>query len=202
GGTDKISSLGWSVKPFHDWWSHPIFTLKGTSYFLAELMKTFWRGEYAWHLRTISTPWADAFFVASSFFLLALVLARAWRSPGEDEKPSRVVWFFSATTLVLYVLFLAWLSIRFDFGNCWYPSRNHPWFTSARLMLGGLIPFSMLYLSGWEMLLRPLQKSLHPLLVLMLIMVAITAGEVSMTWEIFKSPYNWFHLFDLPLPNT
>ena len=207
GVADKVSLLGWTQKPFYAWWHHPLFTVKGATVFLDELMKTFWRGEYVWHLKPISSSWVDGFYVASSFLLPVLALVRACRtSSWHNEKPARVVWFTSATILTLYALFLVWISIRFDFGNCWYPSRNHPWLSSGRLMLGGLIPFSMLYLSGLEMLLRPLQKSLHPylhpLLVLMLIMVAITAGEVSMTWEIFKSPYNWFHLFELPLPTT
>jgi hypothetical protein len=37
GSAAKITLLGWTQKPFSDWWHHPIFTLRGLWIFLVEL---------------------------------------------------------------------------------------------------------------------------------------------------------------------
>jgi hypothetical protein len=34
--------------------------------FLAGLVKTFWRGELAWHQTTLAAPWADRVYLAAS----------------------------------------------------------------------------------------------------------------------------------------
>ena len=62
--------------------------------------------------------------------------------------------FIAALTFMAALAFLALLSIRFDFGECIYPSRAHPYFTSGRLMSGALIPFALLYVYGIGYLLR------------------------------------------------
>lgn len=41
--------------------------------------------------------------------------------------------------VVLFILFLTGLPLRYDFGTCFYPSREFPYFTSGRLISG--IPF-------------------------------------------------------------
>jgi len=46
------------------------------------------------------------------------------------------------------IAFLALLSIQFDFGSCINPSREHPYFTSGRLLSGALIPFAVVYVYG------------------------------------------------------
>jgi hypothetical protein len=46
GASQKIHSLGWTRKPFLDWWRHPIFTPSGLRTFWTELMASFWRGEF------------------------------------------------------------------------------------------------------------------------------------------------------------
>jgi hypothetical protein len=47
----KIELLGWTRKPIREWWHHPIFTLHGSKEFWTELVASFWRGEFVWHLQ-------------------------------------------------------------------------------------------------------------------------------------------------------
>src|SRR5262245_46679513 len=72
GATLKAQFLGWTMKRFSDWWSHPIFTAPGMWTFLSELIASFWRGEFMWHARTIGFKGMDLFYVRSSFSLLVI----------------------------------------------------------------------------------------------------------------------------------
>jgi hypothetical protein len=51
GSIAKITLLGWTRKPFDDWWQHPIFTPRGLWVFWWNLIASFWRGEVSWHGR-------------------------------------------------------------------------------------------------------------------------------------------------------
>src|SRR5205823_3145736 len=53
GSTAKIGLLGWTRKPFGDWWQHPIFTPRGVWIFWSDLIASFWRGEVSWHSRPL-----------------------------------------------------------------------------------------------------------------------------------------------------
>jgi hypothetical protein len=69
GATAKALLLGWTTKPFSNWWSHPIFTAPGMWTFLSELIASFWRGEFMWHAHTIAFKGMDLFYVFSSLGL-------------------------------------------------------------------------------------------------------------------------------------
>ena len=56
---------------------------------------------------------------------------------------------------------LALLSIQFDFGNCINPSREHPYFTSGRLLSGALIPFAVVYVYGVSWVCRRINTALR-----------------------------------------
>ncbi|MBI3876359.1 MAG: hypothetical protein HY300_10475 [Verrucomicrobia bacterium] len=92
------------------------------------------------------------------------------------------------------VLFLAALSLAFDFGNCPYPSRAHPFFTSGRLASGVMIPFALLYVRGLDFLLRGRRSGWLAFWIIAAFAVAMTANELWLTKPAFASPYNWFHL--------
>ena len=62
----KIEILGWTAKPFVDWWSHPIFSLQGLKEFWPELIASFWRGEFIWHHERMASWWSDAFYWTAS----------------------------------------------------------------------------------------------------------------------------------------
>jgi hypothetical protein len=91
------------------------------------------------------------------------------------------------------VAFLALLSIQFDFGNCINPSREHPYFTSGRLLSGALIPFAVVYVYGVSWVCRRINTAL-PLIVLGLIVVFVTTSEILVNRVVFVSEHNWFHL--------
>jgi hypothetical protein len=90
------------------------------------------------------------------------------------------------------VAFLALLSIQFDFGNCINPSREHPYFTSGRLLSGALIPFAVVYVYGVSWVCRRINTAL-PLIVLGLIVVFVTTSEILVNRVVFVSEHNWFH---------
>ena len=54
GSTAKITLLGWTRKPFGDWWQHPILRCVVFWMFWSNLMASFWRGEVSWHGRPMS----------------------------------------------------------------------------------------------------------------------------------------------------
>ena len=83
GASAKIQYLGWTRKPFLDWWRHPIFTPSGLGTFLSELLAGFWRGEFFWGRRPLAMPGADAFYWISSLLLPGLAVAGLFRKgPG------------------------------------------------------------------------------------------------------------------------
>ena len=89
-------------------------------------------------------------------------------------------------------MFLAFLSLQFDFGACINPSRERPYFFQGRLMLGALIPFAMLYVYGLSRLLG--NKPNLVLGAVGAIAITITFLEVLANRVAFTSAYNWFHM--------
>jgi hypothetical protein len=97
-------------------------------------------------------------------------------------------------SLVLSVLGLAGLSASFDYGRSFYPSQEHPYFTSGRLILGALVPFLILYVEGLAFLLRPLSRKVLPIVAVAVVCLMVTVSEVELTWPIAGNAYNWFHI--------
>ena len=192
GASSKAQLLGWTTKQFSDWWSHPIFTAPGMWTFLSELIASFWRGEFMWHAHTIGFKGLDLFYVLSSLGLLlvAVISLSGQRGKGISEEQRRVLWIAVACAIAA-IVFLAFLSLQFDFGACINPSRERPYFFQGRLMLGALIPFATLYIYGLSRLLRD-----KPVLVgaVGAIVITITISELLANRVAFTSSYNWFHM--------
>ena len=196
GNAEKIRTLGWTMKPLAEIWNHPIFSPEGLIHFTDELLKTFWRGEFAWELRDIASEKMDSFYIMSSYALVLCSVINALTAKDADNPGNRFVIGISAITLFLFVLFLAAISTLYDFGNCFYPSREHPFFTSGRLILGALVPFLILYLDGLRVLVsRTTSGHINLLLAVLFICAIMTYSEIRMTWPVLGSDYNWFHLF-------
>jgi hypothetical protein len=193
GAASKAQLLGWTPKRFVDWWSHPIFTVPGMWTFLAELIASFWRGEFMWHARIIGFKGLELFYVLSSLGLIivAVVALIRGRDKQANETQWRVLWIAVACVLVP-IVFLASLSVQFDFGACLNPSRERPYFFQGRLMLGALIPFAMLYVYGLSRLLRNDANLL--LGIVGAIAVTITVSDALANSVAFTSAYNWFHM--------
>ena len=193
GSTTRIALLGWTRKPFADWWHHPIFSAHGLWIFWSDLLATFWRGELVWQNHELSSGIADEFYAISSLLFLCAAITGIRRHAGLSTFQRQAL-LLAALTFIAAVAFFALLSIQFDFGNCIYPSRDHPYFTSGRLMSGALIPFALLYAYGVMCLLRRVGNAVLPLLVLASIVMVVTMSEIVSNHEVFASEHNWFHL--------
>lgn len=201
GSTAKIGLLGWTRKPFSDWWQHPIFTLHGVWIFWSDLIASSWRGEVSWHGHTLRWCAADGFYAISSLLLLSAAIAGLWKHVALSVFQRQAI----GTAILIFlsgVAFLALLSIQFDFGNCINPSEQHPYFTSGRLLSGALIPFALIYVYGLCCLCRLVTSRLCqsrwigtalPLLVLGAIVVFSQVSEIVITHPVFASEHNWFH---------
>ena len=157
---DKITALGWTLKPWASRWQHPLFSWEGTGYFLKELMKTYWRGEFLWHGKPLAATFFDWFVVLASYSLI-LTFVAYFLIQRRSKKD--VQWWcdFVAVSLVgSAFLFLAFLSLQFDFGSCFYPSRAHPYFVSGRIISGTMLPFALSLLPVLEGSPRALRNGL------------------------------------------
>jgi hypothetical protein len=192
GSAAKIGLLGWTRKALSDWWQHPIFTPKGAWIFWSDLIASFWRGEVSWHGQPLCWRGGDGFYVVSSLLFLAAAIVglrkQAALSIFQRQAIGSAILIFMAG-----VAFLALLSVQFDFGNCINPSREHPYFTSGRLLTGALIPFALVYVYGVSFVFRRINTAL-PLAVLGLIVVFMTSSEILVGRIVFTSDHNWFHL--------
>lgn len=193
GSMEKIQHLGWTVKPWNEIGGHPIFSLPGLATFFQELTASFWRGEIVWHLQRLAYRSFDLFYTLSSLLFISMAALTLGR--GQDvDKSRRCINFLSLLSLVLSIAFLAILSIKFDFYECFYPSRAYPYLTSGRLILGILVPFLVLYLGGLDYVLSRLKLSRCRWAVVFLMVGIITISEIALSYQVFKSPYNLFHM--------
>jgi len=190
GAAASIKLRTWTIKPLNEILNHPIFTPSGFIYFICELTKTFWRGEFVWRNRLIASAFMDWFYVISSgVFLFALILGKA----GSDRS-CRTALAGSLFVVIVSIAFLAFMSMRYDFGTCAYPSVDKPYFTSGRLIAGVILPFLFLYVEGLHRILSKLRCASALLFVVGIIVAVITISEIILSWSVFACSYNWFHL--------
>jgi hypothetical protein len=193
GAATKIRFLGWTYKPFPEWWHHPIFTPPGFGTFLHDLLATFWQGEILWHRRPLALPSVDMVYVLVTCVVIASALINLLPKFKSATAPQRQALWFSFACFGATIAFLGFLSIIYDFHDCFYPSTAHPYFTSGRLMLGALIPFLLLFVYGLN---GALKKFSNPakFLVLTALILFMLISEITIDWPVFSSAYNWFHM--------
>jgi magnesium-transporting ATPase (P-type) len=195
GSTEKMHFLGWSPKPLSEMWNHPIFTPAGLYFFLSETLRNFWRGEFFWHGSILSVPAVDIFYVISSIVFGSVSLFSLLRSRKTGMKGERLAQMLSFFTVVLSLGFLVSVSIMFDFGNCFYPSRESPYLVSGRLMAGALIPFIAIYLDGLRRIFPGRRFAAVRVAALLIICAVILGSEVMLSRDVFSSQYNWYHMW-------
>lgn len=188
----KVRVLGWTAKPLGEVWNHPLFTFEGFSFFFAQLTRTFWRGGVLWQLEEMAWPPLDLFFIGSTGLFVAVACV-GWSRERRAGGARHFAVSMGLLSLGVSVLFLMVMSLRFDFGECRYPSREMPYFVSGRLILGVLVPFLLIYLDGLARCLRKLERSAPAIAVASLILV-MTVAELWLHAEVFHSRYNWYHL--------
>ncbi len=190
GSAAKVQILGWTQKPFVQWWHHPIFTVTGLWTFWSGLMASWWQGEFFWHRLPLCLPPLNRVYAVLSTLLVGAGIFRLVRSPESQSRPA--LWF-AAGCVAGAVVFLGFVSIIYDFHDCFYPSRELPYFTSGRLMLGALIPFMLIFVYGLDQLLARMGERIKFLTLAAMIMFML-AGELTTNWPAFFSAYNWFHI--------
>ncbi len=194
GAAASARSRTWTIKPLSEMFNHPILTPSGFIYFISELTKTFWRGEFIWRGKIMASSSIDLFYaVSSAVFLAVSIVCFAW-GKADYNKSRRFAIVASLFVLGVSVLFLAFMSMRYDFGKCLYPSAAKPYFTSGRLIAGVILPFLFLYVDGLHRILSKLRCAWALLFVVGSIVVAVTVSEVVLSWPVFANPNNWFHL--------
>ncbi len=193
----KIEFLGWTRKPLSNWWPHPIFTPNGLKDFWPELIASFWRGEFIWHGQRLSWPGLDAFYWMSSTLAIGLALITLlWpRKPTDLQQKSVWLAFLSFAVLVLFV---ALLSIGFDFPPGVYPSREHPYFTSGRLLSAAAVPFLLFYSQALDCLFSRIPRMWMRIILFAGIALFIMVSQAVVNWPAFSSRYNFFHLNQTP----
>jgi hypothetical protein len=181
--------LGWTIKPFSEWWHHPIFTLSGLGIFLSGNLNTFWQGEMIWHDKSLLLPPINLFYTLMSAILIAGALLHLKRA-----EPFQKLWLrFSLAAVAAEIAFFALLSIIYDFHDCYYPSRENPYFLSGRYLLGALIPFLLLLAFALDGLLIRLGTTTK-FIALTALILTMCLSEIAIDWPIFSSQYNWFNI--------
>jgi hypothetical protein len=193
GSAAKVHFLGWTLKPAGEWWHHPIFTPHGAWMFLSGSLAAFWQGEFLWHGQPLASPATNLIYVMVSigFVAVALVVLVA-QFAGATGAQRQTLWLALACCIAA-LMFLAFLSVIYDFHDCANPSREHPYFTSGRLLLGALIPFLLLFVFGMDRALSRFgNPAKFPALAGMILFMLIS--EIAVDWPVFSSQYNWFHM--------
>jgi hypothetical protein len=193
GSAAKIQFLGWTHKPFAEWRHHPIFTPHGFWIFIHDLLSTFWQGEFLWHLQPLAFRAIDMIYAISSVVAVIITVIALLPRFTAANAPQRQALWFGFCCFIAAISFLAFLSIIYDFHNCFYPSREHPYFTSGRLMLGALIPFLLLFVHGLDYALKKFGNRVK-FLILGAMILFMLASEIIIDWPVFSNEYNWFHL--------
>jgi len=188
GSKSKQEFLTWTVKPISEWIHHPLFTFAGFHYFLATLARNFWRGEMYWGAEP-RTAAIDPFYLWLSLFLCGVFVVHILRRRTAGSEVS----FADAAAILLIlgsVLFLMALSMPFDFGRCFYPSRARPYFVSGRLIIGALVPFLILFLGGLQVVCGWISKRLNPLYVAIPLAACVFVVETVLFIPILSSRFN------------
>ncbi len=185
--------FGLERKPFSEWWRHPIFTPPGLWTFVSGLTATFWRGEILWHRVPLALPTVDWFYIISSIGLVIAALVALLPRRQQASGRQRQALTLGFLNVAAAVAFLGFLSVIYDFHDNFNPSREHPYFTLGRLMLGALVPFLLLYLYGLDRVLNQLSLRTK-FLALALLILFMLVSEITADWPVFFSRYNWFHM--------
>jgi len=189
----KIEFLGWTRKPITSWLPHPIFSFRGLKEFWPELVASFWRGELLWHGRRLVSHLSDVFYWVSSTAAIGFTVTTLVRRDTQINLRQRSNLWLALLSFAVLVVSTVLLSISFDYGECVYPSREHPYFTSGRLLSAAAVPFFLFYAQTIDALLSPIRRL--PLRVMLFggIVLFIVVSEIILSWPAFSSHYNLFH---------
>jgi hypothetical protein len=137
GANAKMHQLGFSAKPVSAWGAHALFTAGGAWTFWKELSVSFCRGELSPEGSVI--PRFDWAFIG----VVSAALVGGCYRVARDRQLGLAV---CLSAFVASVAFVAWASVRTDFGVIGMPSLwlQFPGFSNGRLIAGALVPFAVL----------------------------------------------------------
>lgn len=199
GSALKTERMGWGRNSIAEMWDHMLLTPSGTWAFVRDLVPSFWRGQLAWHRELLASGAADFFYTASSllFVALAAVGLRRRTEAGSPRAAAQQLEGMALIAVLVSVGTLAGLSLLFVFHENSNPSAAKPYFDQGRLISGMLVPFAILYVRGIQVATSRLADrpaALANYAVLFLVAAIAATSELSLTWPVFSSAYNWFHL--------
>jgi hypothetical protein len=181
-----------TIKPFAEWWPHPIFSPHGLWTYLTGQFTTFWQGEFSWDDHLLILPGSTTLYTLLSLALLAT--ASSGLSPRICPNPfQRQALGLCLVCFLIMLGFFAMSSVIYNFDKCPNPSSAYPYFHQGRLMLGALIPFLLLMVYGLDRLLNRFGNA-GKFVALGILVLLMLAMEIVTDWPVFSSPYNWFHL--------
>jgi hypothetical protein len=157
-------------------------------------LATFWQGEFLWHRQPLASPVVDTIYAVSSIGFVGVAMAALLFRSTALTRPQRQALWLGFLCLVASAAFLGFLSIIYDFQDCFYPSRAHPYFTSGRLMLGALIPFLLLFLYGLDCALGRIKNRWTKPLALACLILFMLISEIAINLRMFSNAYNWYHM--------
>lgn len=195
GSKMKMDHFNWTVKPFSEWWHHPIFTPVGFWTYLSGQISTFWQGEFKWFYppsKPLALPGTDIIYTTLTLVLVAPALANLFSRTNLSQLQRQAL-ELSLACFVAALGFFAFMSIIYDFSYSPNPSRAHPYFQAGRMFLGMLIPFLLLFVYGLDRLLNRFgnKAKFATLAVSISVMLAV---EIATDWPAFFNDYNWYHL--------
>ena len=193
GSAIKAHFLGWTTKPFTQWWHHPIFSPGGLWSYVSGQLGTFWQGELWWGGPRLCLPGTDTIYTLLSLTLLAAALPTLSPRLSNVTSAQSRVWQLALACFTTELGFFGLMSIVYDFHNCPNPSREHPYFEAGRMMLGALIPFLLLFVYGLDRVLNRFGRTVK-FITLMAMLGAMLTLEIATDRPAFSSEYNWFHL--------
>jgi len=188
----KIELLGWTAKPLSEWLPHPIFTIQGAVQFWTGLITSFWRGEFVWHLERMHSEWADAFYAISTAFMVLASFVVLLRKKRLESGRLWILWLALASFFSI-VGFMVVLSLKFDFGNCPYPSREYPFFTSGRLLNAAAVPFFLLFAFVIDRIGLWTKREWLKWGLLGATVFVLIVSQIQVNAPAFSSRYNFFH---------
>jgi hypothetical protein len=192
----KMDHFGWTIKPFAEWWHHPIYTPLGIWTYLTGQLSTFWQGEFEWFYppsaRPLELPGTGFIYTVLSLALVLLALPGLFSRTNPLLAQRRALQL-SLTCFIAALGFFGLMSTVYDFHNCVNPSREHPYFHAGRMVIGMLIPFLLLLVYGLDRILNRLGNFARYSILIMMVLTMLVV-ELITDWPAFSNAYNWFHL--------
>jgi hypothetical protein len=202
----KQTILTWTEKPFSLWLTHPLFSFEGAWTFLSKTIATFWRGDIYWKGVPLPTGVLDYILIALTLFVLLATPFWIYQKIRRQqtlcvlnttntlEQDRALLCLVSAGWLLVIggLSFLALLSIRFDFGQCFFPSQDFPYFATGRLLSMGLMGFLVTFIVLFNRMLAKLGRFKN--VFWFALIFACVAFQLYLAWLPLQSPFNWFHL--------